>query len=126
MDQAGVVASDELVEVADRGTVNLLHFHNGMVLMISATAVVLYRDRKHIGDPLGNGVIGFEAIPEPLRPSFSDAAGYVSQYVSGFVGLTSGAALFIRPDGIALYPDNQAALHNRAMQWLIPFGGMNG
>ena len=126
MEQAGVVASDQIVELPDRGPVNLLHFHNGMVLMISNSAVALYRAEKHIGDPLGNGLIGFEAIPDSLRPSFAEPGGYVTQYVSGFVGLTSGCALFIRPDGIALYPDNQAALHNRAMQWLIPFGGLNG
>jgi hypothetical protein len=98
-----------------------LHFHRGQVLKISADAVALYRDRAAVEDPLGNGVIGHELIPDPLHPGFDPETGYVREQRAGFVGLQGGAVLFIRPDGIALYDSADNALRNRSAHWLIPF-----
>lgn len=116
-----IIQSHERCALAERGDVNLLYFHHHMVLMISAEAVGLYRDRQALTDPLGNGVLGFELIPPPMRPDWYEEQGFVREQIAGFVGLTSGAVLFIRPDGVALYPDGPSALRNQAMQWLIPF-----
>lgn len=116
-----IIHSQERATVAGHGDVNLLHFHHQTVLMISAEAVGLYRNSAALHDPLGNGVLGFELIPAYLHPAWEPQCGYVREQLAGFVSLTSGAVLFIRPDGIALYPDSTSALHNRALQWLIPF-----
>lgn len=123
---SSVIARQEIAEIAPRGQVNLLHFQNDLVLMVSSEAVGLYRDVAAVADPLGNGALGYEIIPHHLRSAFNDENGYIRDAVAGFVGLHSGAALFIRPDGVALYPDNQSALHNRDMQWLIPFPPAGG
>lgn len=116
-----VIQSRECAIVTGHGDVNLLHFHDQAVLMVCADAVGLYRNRGALHDPLGNGVLGYELIPVPLRPAWQPQCGFVREQVAGFVGLTSGAVLFIRPDGIALYPDSSHALMDRARQWLIPF-----
>lgn len=120
-----IISRREVLELPERGAVNLLHFHQGMVLLIGADAVGLYRDRRAVDDPLANGVVGYETIPEPLRPSFQAPDGYVAEQASGFIGLRSGAALFVRPDGVALYPSSADALRNRDCCWLIPFPPLN-
>lgn len=120
-----IIDQQEVLELPDRGAVNLLHFHQGMVLMIGADAIGLYRDRRAVDDPLANGVLGYEPIPEGLCPEFLAPGGYVAEQISGFIGLRSGAALFIRPDGIALYPSSLDALHNRHCCWVIPFPPLN-
>ena len=116
-----IIAESKCCELPGRGPVNLLHFHSGPVLMITGAAAGLYRDRPAVEDPLGNGTLGYEPFPAELTPPWEPEHGYVREQLSGYIGLTSGAALFIRPDGVALYPDNQSALRNRAMQWLLPF-----
>ena len=92
-----IISRQETLSLPARGPVNLLHFHQGMVLLIGADAVGLYRDRRAVEDPLANGL----------------------------VGLRSGAAMFIRPDGVALYASSLDALHNRDCQWVIPFPPLN-
>lgn len=116
-----IVAHREVADLERRGVVDLLHFHNGMVLMVSQEAVGLYRDRAAVSDPLGNGALGYQPIPADLQDPPGASDGHVHEVASGFVGLRSGAVLFIRPDGVALYPDNHSALHNQSMQWIIPF-----
>ena len=109
-----IISRQETLSLPARGPVNLLHFHQGMVLLIGADAVGLYRDRRAVEDPLANGLVGYE---EP--------DGYVVEQMSGFIGLRSGAAMFIRPDGVALYASSLDALHNRDCQWVIPFPPLN-
>ena len=116
-----IIAQREVLSLPARGAMNLLHFHRGMVLVVGADAVGLYRDRRAVDDPLANGLLGYEAIPAALRPAFIEPDGYIAEQVSGFIGLSSGAALFVRPDGIALYPSRRDALHNHARCWMIPF-----
>lgn len=116
-----IVAHHEITELPGRGRVNLLHFHQGMVLMVAGTAVGLYRDPAAVTDPLGNGLIGFESIPDTLQGDPDEQQGHVVEQLSGYVGLASGAVIFIRPDGVALYPDRTSALNNRDMCWIIRF-----
>lgn len=120
-----IIDRQEVLDLPQRGAANLLHFHQGMVLLIGADAVGLYRDRRAVDDPLANGLVGYEPIPEPLRPAFAEPDGYVAEQLSGYIGLRSGAALFIRPDGIALYPSGQDALRNLNCCWVIPFPPLN-
>lgn len=116
-----IVFRHEIRTLGDRGPVSLMHLHNGHVLLISAEAVGYYRDEAAISDPLGNGVLGYEKIPSPLTPPWDEQGGFIADQRAGFVGLTSGAVLFIRPDGIGLYNDGASALRNIDAHWLIPF-----
>lgn len=115
-----IVAQQETIDAGGHQA-SLLHFHRGQVLRILSDSVALYRDRASVDDPLGNGVVGHELIPAPLRPRFEVESGFVREQRAGFVGLHGGAVLFIRPDGIALYDDAGNALRNRDAHWLIPF-----
>jgi hypothetical protein len=107
-----IIDQQENLSLPPRGNVTLLHFHQGMVLLVGEDAVGLYRDRVAIDDPLANGVIGYETIPAPLQPQWSEECGFVQEHQSGFVGLNEGGVLFIRPDGVALYPSGMHALQN--------------
>ncbi|MEP5231179.1 hypothetical protein [Alcanivorax sp.] len=120
-----IIDQQENLSLPPRGNVTLLHFHQGMVLLVGEDAVGLYRDRVAIDDPLANGVIGYETIPPSLQPQWSEECGFVHEHQSGFVGLNGGGAIFIRPDGVALYPSGMHALQNRDMSWLIPFPPLN-
>ena len=120
-----VVARHEVTELAGRGRVNLLHFHPGTVLMVAATAVGLYRSPEAVNDPLGNGLIGYEAIPEALQGDAGACDGQIQEQQAGYVRLVSGGIIFIRPDGVGLYPDTRSALNNRDLYWIIPFEDNN-
>ncbi|MGB2248679.1 MAG: hypothetical protein ACPH3N_13450 [Alcanivorax sediminis] len=120
-----IIENQENLTLNGRGNVTLLHFHQGMVLLVGEDAVGLYRDRIAIDDPLANGVIGYESIPAPLQPRWGEECGYVREHQSGYVGLNEGGVIFIRPDGVALYPCGPDALQNRHMSWLIPFPPLN-
>lgn len=115
-----IVAHTELRELPDKGKVDLLHFHQGQVLLISAEAVGVYRNQEALLDALGNGVLGYQSIPEALRPAADPTGSVVAEHRAGCVRLNSGAVLFIRPDGVALYDDGGAALRNKSAHWLIP------
>lgn len=97
----------------------LIQFHNGQVMVVSRDAVALYRQRDALDDPLGNGLLGHELLPPDLVCAEGEAP--VVEQRAGFVGLQSGAVLFIRPDGVALYQHPDDALRNREVCWLIPF-----
>lgn len=99
----------------------LLQAHQGWVLRISQDALALYRSRQALDDPLGNGCVGYCAIPVALQPYWQERDGYVASRQAGFVGLNGGAALFVRPDGIALYPSAQAALANVQLCHFLSF-----
>lgn len=116
-----VIAAHEVRQLDGRSRVDLLHFHQGMVLMVATSAVGLYRSPDAVTDPLGNGLIGYEPVPQALQQAPEPGAGPVREQQSGYVGLASGAVIFIRPDGVALYPDRASALNNRDMYWIIPF-----
>jgi hypothetical protein len=97
----------------------LIRFHNGQVLLVSADAVALYRHDDAVDDPLGNGLLGHELLPPELACTAGEAP--VAEQRAGYVRLQSGAVLFIRPDGVALYENADDALRNRDARWLISF-----
>ena len=120
-----IIARQEVLSLPARGSVNLLHFHQGMVLLVGADAVALYRDRRAVEDPLANGLVGYQPIPDALCPLYLEPDGYVAEQSSGYIGLNSGAVLFVRPDGVALYASGEDTLRNRDCHWVIPFPPLN-
>lgn len=120
-----IIARQDNITHSARGRITQLHFHQGMVLLVGGDAVALYRDITAVDDPLANGLIGYEALPLELAPTWHDDSGFVREHQSGYVGLHGGAVLFIRPDGIALYASGQDALRNINCHWLIPFPALN-
>src|SRR5690606_41486759 len=72
-----IIARQETRNLPQRGQVTLMHFHQGMVLLVSATAVGLYRDAAAVTDPLGDGALGHESIPDALQPPSQHGGGYV-------------------------------------------------
>lgn len=116
-----IVSHVETRNLQDRGPVTLLFFHRGHVLMIGGSAIGLYRDEQAISDPLGNGTLGYQAIPDALQPAWQEPLGFVREHLGGCVTLTSGAVVYIRLDGVALHDNGLDALNNRHCRWLIPF-----
>ncbi|MGC1507575.1 hypothetical protein [Ketobacter sp.] len=87
----------------------LLQFHNGLVIAITTDTLCCYKSLQSIGDPLGNGLLSFCAIPAEQSILFNDNR-CVSEHRSGYVGLTDGKALLIAPFHVRLYPNNHDAL----------------
>ncbi|MDX1805165.1 MAG: hypothetical protein R3292_13930 [Alcanivorax sp.] len=120
-----IIDRQQNLNLPGRGEVTLLHFHQGMVLLVGRDAVGLYRDQVAIDDPLANGVIGYENIPEALQPQWQLPGGFVAEHSAGYVGLNGGGVIFIRPDGVALYANGMDALKNHNLCWLISFPPLN-
>ena len=116
-----IIAKREVCNLPGKGLVDLLYFHEDKVLLISAQAIGLYQSRAAVEDPLGNGVLGYEIIPENLQATADEQGSVVQEQRAGYVKLNSGAVVFIRPDGVALYDDGPSALRNLNMHFLIPF-----
>lgn len=116
-----IIAKREVCKLPNKGEVDLLFFHEEKVLLISSVAVGLYQNRAAVEDPLGNGLLGYEAIPELLQPIVNDQGSVVAEQRAGYVKLNSGAVIFIRPDGVGLYDNADSALRNQNMHFLIPF-----
>ena len=115
-----IVARTEVRDLPGKGQVDLLHFHQGQVLLISTEAVGVYRNEAALVDPLGNGVLGYQSLPDSIRPEPNANGSVVEDQRAGCVRLASGAVLFIRPDGVALYNNGEDALRNQSPHWLIP------
>lgn len=87
----------------------LLHLHNGMVIVLTPTALACYRNHSAINDPLGNGLLSFCALEDGVRIGF-EGERCVTTHAAGYVGLVDGKALLIAPFKIRLYPNNHDGL----------------
>ena len=87
----------------------LLHLHNGMVIAITPRALACFRNHAALNDPLGNGLLSFTDLPDPVQITFEQES-CVSSHSAGYVGLLDGKALLIAPFKIRLYPNNHDGL----------------
>jgi hypothetical protein len=91
----------------------------GSILVISATALALYRDEAALSDPLGNGLIALADLPEQA-PLKHDQGHFMSEHRAGYIGLQGDRLLLITPVAIQLFDDRQDALHNRNERARLP------
>jgi len=91
----------------------LLHLHNGYVIVLTPHAIACYRNYQSIQDPLGNGLLSFVELDGASSLHFVQDA-CVATHTAGYVGLMDGKALLITPNKIRLYANNQDGLrgHN--------------
>ncbi|NRB39094.1 MAG: hypothetical protein HRU20_11605 [Pseudomonadales bacterium] len=90
----------------------LLHFRDGKVLVLSQDTLAFYKDEKSIDDALGGGLIAMVAL-KPEHHLSATPEGWVNTFKAGFVGLDDDKALLITPLAIQLFAHKQDALYNR-------------
>ena len=87
----------------------LLHLHNGYVIVLTPRAIACYRNHAAVGDPLGNGLLSFVELDDTATIGFEQAS-CVATHTAGYVGLLDGKALLITPNKIRLYPNSHDGL----------------
>ena len=87
----------------------LLHLHNGYVIVLTPRAIACYSNRAALDDPLGNGLLSFAELDGNSLLEFEQES-CVTTHSAGYVGLLDGKALLITPFKIRLYPTNQDGL----------------
>ena len=87
----------------------LLHLHNGYVIVLTPRAIGCYSSRAALDDPLGNGLLSFAELDENSLLVF-EQEGCITTHSAGYVGLRDGKALLITPFKIRLYPNNHDGL----------------
>jgi hypothetical protein len=87
----------------------LIHLHNGVVIVLTARALACYRNRAALDDALGNGLLSFADIQPGSEIRFENAC-CITTHSAGYVGLIDGKALLIAPLKIRLYPNTHDGL----------------
>ena len=77
----------------------------GPVLVLSATALALYKDADAPDDPLGNGLLALAELDEAHRLRADDSGRFVAEHKAGYIGLADGQALLITPVAVQLFAD---------------------
>ncbi|WP_051207661.1 hypothetical protein [Saccharospirillum impatiens] len=91
----------------------------GTVLVISATALALYKDEAAIGDPLGNGLIALTDL-SGVSPLAHQDGHFMTEHRAGYIGLHGERLLLITPVAIQLFDDRRDALQNRNERARLP------
>lgn len=107
-----IVVTCEFFEEGMHKGCQWLTFANGLVLVINAKFLALYKDAGSIGDELGNGLNMLVDLPEESHLQLTEQ-GLVSEFRAGFVGLTDEKVILITPNDIQLFRNKQDALNNR-------------
>jgi hypothetical protein len=87
----------------------LIHLHNGMVIVLTAHALACYRNRAAVDDVLGNGLLSLAELADGCEIRFDNDA-CITTHSAGYVGLVDGKALLIAPFKVRLYPNNHDGL----------------
>lgn len=93
-------------ELQDATAIELL---NGQVIVLSLNSIGMYKNKQSISDPLGNGLIHFEAI-SPVEKGFAPK---VEEFKAGYVGLMGGYVLLLGGFDVRLFTNKSDALYNR-------------
>jgi hypothetical protein len=91
----------------------------GSVLVISGSALALYKNEAAIGDPLGNGLISLTDLPDDA-PLIHDQGHFMREQRAGYIGLQDERVLLITPIAIQLFDNGLDALHNRNERARLP------
>ena len=99
----------------DDQMLQLLHFRDGKVLVLSENTLAFYKDENAINHDLGTGLIAMTHLDNDNQLSTDDNnnSGWVREYKAGFIGLHDNKALLITPLAIQLFNNKQDALYNR-------------
>lgn len=96
-----------------------LWLRGGSVLVISATALALYKDEASVGDPLGNGLIALTDLSKASPLTHKDGH-FMTEHRAGYIGLHGERMLLITPVAIQLFDDRLDALQNRNERARLP------
>lgn len=96
-----------------------LWLRGGSVLVISATALALYKDAAAVNDPLGNGLIALTDLSKTSPLTHLDGH-FMTEHRAGYIGLHGERMLLITPVAIQLFDERRDALQNRNERARLP------
>lgn len=96
-----------------------LWLRGGSILVISATALALYKDEAAVSDPLGNGLIALTDLTG-ISPLTHRDGHFMTEHRAGYIGLHGERMLLITPVAIQLFDDRLDALQNRNERARLP------
>lgn len=91
----------------------------GSILVISATALALYKDEAALSDPLGNGLIALTELSDASPLTHQDGH-FMTEHRAGYIGLHDDRLLLITPIAIQLFDGRKDALQNRNERARLP------
>ena len=118
-----IVHDVEHTTLANDEPVSLLFLNSEKVLAITQNAMGLYSSKDAIHDPLGNGLLCITDFPQGHTLQLDDQVGhFVTHFDAGFVSLSQGRALLIKPHCVEYYPSPMEGLQGKNMicQLLFP------
>lgn len=89
-----------------------VHLKGGPVLVLSTSALALYKDASAPDDPLGNGLLALAKLDDAHQLTPQEGR-FVSDHRAGYIGLCDGQAVLVTPVAIVLYANRDDALRNR-------------
>lgn len=89
-----------------------LRLRGGPVLVLTASAMALYRDVSDVDDPLGNGLIALAELSGD-DVLVSEDERFVREHRAGYIGLMDDKAILITPVAVQLFANRDDALRNQ-------------
>ncbi len=101
MDQ--IIVQHQHTTLENGSPADILTLYSGQVVVLTASALAVYKDASRINDPLGNGLLGIQDIPDGMLWPNTPGTSLVTEYRSGYVGLIHQAVLLITPFHVSLF-----------------------
>lgn len=89
--------------------IRTIEMKNGFVIALAMNSIHLFKNKEAIGNPLGNGLVVSESIPDNIAGYTPD----VEEYKAGYVGLVGGFVLLLGGYDIRLFSSKRNALYNQ-------------
>lgn len=118
-----IISAVEHIVLPNHKPCSVLTFQTGFVLAVSHNTLALYKSIAAISDPLGNGLLVSLDIPKSHTLAVDDQTGnFVMHFDAGFVALSEGKALLIKPHCVEYYATPMEGLkgENMICQLLFP------
>lgn len=92
--------------------VQVLEFHDGMLLILAKDAIALYKSRSSFEDPMTDGSLGYVKLASEHHLKWTDDS-IIEEYKSGYICLKDQRVILITPNAIQLFPGKHEALRNQ-------------
>ena len=106
-----IIISNQVVEKQSQRYQCLL-LRDEKVLVLSAQSIGLYENLDKFLDPLADGCIAYQTLPDLQELDWVNDT-LIESYKAGFVALADGKTMLITPSVIHVFASREAALSNR-------------